>query len=94
MQSFIEYKMVWHGYKTHYVSAKNTSKTCPRCRRLSKTSGQVFKCESCGFEADRHFVACINILRMWGIGFTPKALNELIEREELSRGNETPSIST
>ncbi|MEM1607397.1 MAG: transposase, partial [Candidatus Bathyarchaeia archaeon] len=96
IQRFIEYKMAWHGYKTHHVSARNTSKTCPRCGRLSKTNGQVFKCESCGFEADRHFVACINILRMWGIGFPPKALNELIEREELSRNksNNSPCIPT
>jgi len=85
IQSFIEYKMAWHGYKTHYVSAKNTSKTCPRWGRLSKTRGQVFKCEGCGFKADRHFVACINILRMWGIGFTPKAPNEIIEGEELRK---------
>uniref|UniRef100_A0A7J3M0B5 Transposase n=1 Tax=Archaeoglobus fulgidus TaxID=2234 RepID=A0A7J3M0B5_ARCFL len=28
-----------YGYETHYVSAKNTSKTCPRCGRLSKTNG-------------------------------------------------------
>ncbi|MEM3905310.1 MAG: transposase [Nitrososphaerota archaeon] len=96
IQDFIEYKMAWHGYKTHYVSAKNTSKTCPRCGRLSKTNGQVFKCEGCGFMADRHFVACINILRMWGIGFSPKALDELIEREGLSRneGNNSLCIPT
>ncbi|MEM1553135.1 MAG: transposase [Candidatus Bathyarchaeia archaeon] len=93
IQSFIEYKMAWHGYKTHYVSTKNTSKTCPRCGRLSKTNGQVFKCEGCGFKADRHFVACINILRMWGVGFAPKALNEFVEREGLSRGNPEPLLT-
>ncbi|MBS7641006.1 MAG: zinc ribbon domain-containing protein [Candidatus Bathyarchaeia archaeon] len=52
IQDFIEYKMAWHGYRTHYVSARNTSKTCPRCGRLSKTNGQVFKCEGCGFKTD------------------------------------------
>ncbi|PUA31170.1 MAG: hypothetical protein B9J98_07480, partial [Candidatus Terraquivivens tikiterensis] len=40
VQNFIEYKMAWLGYRTHYVSARNTSKTCPRCGRLSKTEGQ------------------------------------------------------
>jgi len=93
IQSFIEYKMAWLGYKTHYVDAKNTSKTCPRCGSLSKV-GRVFECRQCGYKADRHFVACVNILRMWGKGFSPKALNELIEREGLSRGNDLLCIST
>ncbi len=83
IQRFIEYKMAWHGYKTHYVNAKNTSKTCPRCGSLSQAGGRVYKCNKCGYLADRHFVACVNILKMWGLGFTPKALNEFIEREEL-----------
>lgn len=73
----------WPGWaiKPHYVNAKNTSKTCPRCGSLSKVKGQVYKCKQCGYQADRHFIACLNILKMWGFGFTPKALNELIERE-------------
>ncbi|PUA33730.1 MAG: hypothetical protein B9J98_01935, partial [Candidatus Terraquivivens tikiterensis] len=79
IQNLIEYKMAWMGYRTHYVSARNTSRTCPRCGRLSKKNGQVFKCRHCGYEADRHFVACVNILGMWGHGFAPKALNEIIE---------------
>ncbi|MEM3489771.1 MAG: transposase, partial [Nitrososphaerota archaeon] len=83
IQSFIEYKMAWLGYKTQYVDAKNTSKTCPRCGSLSKVRGQTYKCEKCGYEADRHFVTCVNILRMWGFGFTPKALNEIVERKGL-----------
>jgi len=83
IQSFIEYKMKWLGYKTHYVSAKNTSKTCPRCGSLSKVEGRVYECRRCGYKTDRHFMACVNILRMWGIGFSPKALNELVEREGL-----------
>ncbi len=84
IQSLIEYNMAWLGYRAHYVSAWNTSRTCPRCGRLPKKNGQAFKCP-CGYEADRHLTACINILKMWGCGFTPKALNELIEREGLSR---------
>ncbi|MEM2498216.1 MAG: transposase [Candidatus Nezhaarchaeales archaeon] len=86
IQRFIEYKMAWYGYKTHYVSAKNTSKTCPRCGRLSKTNGQVYECKHCGYRADRHFVACMNMLRMWGIGFTPKALNEPLVIEVRGKG--------
>ncbi|MBS7654204.1 transposase [Candidatus Bathyarchaeota archaeon] len=87
IQSFIEYKMAWYGYKTYYIPAKGTSKTCPRCGRSSKTNGQVYECRYCGYRADRHFVAGINILGMWGVGFIPKVLNELIEREGLSRGD-------
>ncbi|MEM3615384.1 MAG: transposase [Candidatus Methanomethylicia archaeon] len=79
IQGLVEYKMAWYGYKTHYVSARDTSRTCPRCRSLSKVEGQVYECKRCGYRADRHFVACVNILRMWGKGFTPKALNELRE---------------
>ncbi|PUA31753.1 MAG: hypothetical protein B9J98_05385 [Candidatus Terraquivivens tikiterensis] len=89
VQSLIGYKMAWLGYKVQYVPARNTSRACPRCGRLSKTNGQVFRCKHCGYEADRHFVACINILRMWGHGFAPKALDEMIEREGLGRGNES-----
>lgn len=88
IQGFIEYKMAWLGYRVHYMSARNTSRTCPRCGRLSKTNGQVFAC-TCGYKADRHLTACINILKMWGQGFALKALNELIEREELSRNVST-----
>jgi putative transposase len=94
IQRFIEYKCAWYGYLTYYVSAKNTSKTCPRCGSLSKVKGQVYECKKCGYKADRHFVACVNILKMWGKGFAPKALDELIEREELSRGNDLQLIST
>ncbi|PUA31151.1 MAG: hypothetical protein B9J98_07365, partial [Candidatus Terraquivivens tikiterensis] len=94
VQNFIEYKMAWLGYKTHYISARNTSKTCPRCGRLSKAEGQAFRCRHCGYEADRHFVACVNMLRMWGHGFAPKALDEIIEREGLGGGNDLPRIST
>lgn len=36
--------------------------------------GQVHKCRRCGYEADRHFVACVNMFRMWGIGLSPMSL--------------------
>ena len=63
---------------------------------MSKTNGQVYECKHCGYRADIHFVACMNILKMWGIGFSLKALNEIIEREGLSRneGNNSPRIPT
>ncbi|MGC8832225.1 MAG: RNA-guided endonuclease TnpB family protein [Thermoproteota archaeon] len=85
IQSLIEYKMAWYCYKSHYVPARDTSKTCPRCGSLSKVEGQVYECRKCGYKADRHLIACVNILKMWGLGFAPKALDEFIEREGLSR---------
>jgi len=42
---------------------------------------------------DRDIVAVLNI-QMRGEGFPQRAPNEITKREELSRGNETPSIST
>jgi transposase len=84
IQSFIQYNLAWGSYPTHYVNTRNTSKTCPRCGSLSKTKGQVYECERYGYKADRHFVACVNILKMWEKGFTLKALDELVEREGLS----------
>jgi len=54
------------------VSPKNTSRTCPRCRFISKTqTGRVFKCPRCSFELDRQKLASINIYlkytKMWGL---------------------------
>ncbi|MEM0259137.1 MAG: hypothetical protein QW314_04760 [Thermoproteota archaeon] len=46
----------------------------------------------CNIILDRDVVAVLN-LQMRGEGFTQRALDEIIEREELSR-NETSSIST
>jgi putative transposase len=72
IQSFIQYKLAWEGYPTHYVNAKNTSKTCPRCGSLSKVKGQVYECKKCGYKADRHFVACVNIPRCGDMGLPRK----------------------
>ncbi|MBO3762978.1 MAG: hypothetical protein JTT16_00100 [Candidatus Brockarchaeota archaeon] len=53
---------------------------------MASYEGRIMKCE------DRDIVAVLN-LQMRGEGFTQRALNEIIEREGLSR-NETSSIST
>ncbi|MEM3454738.1 MAG: zinc ribbon domain-containing protein, partial [Thermoproteota archaeon] len=54
--------------------------------------GRIMKCEECGLAMDRDVVAVLN-LQMRGEGFPQRALDEIIEREGLSR-NETSSIST
>ncbi|MEM0235587.1 MULTISPECIES: hypothetical protein [Thermoprotei] len=53
---------------------------------MASYEGRMMKCE------DRDIIAVLN-LQMRGEGFPQRALNEVIEREGLSR-NETSSIST
>jgi transposase len=50
---------------------------------LSKVREHVYECKQCRYRADRHLVACINLLKMWGTSSSSKALDELVEREEL-----------
>lgn len=93
-QFMLEYKLKWFGLPVRYVSPKNSPKTCPLCSgRMATYEGRLMRCSDCGLILDRDIVAVLN-LQMWGIGFPPKALDELIEREELSRGNEILRIST
>jgi len=93
-QFMLEYKLLWNGLPVKYVNPKNSSKVCPVCSgSMASYLSRLMKCEECGLAMDRDVVAVIN-LQMRGVGFPQRALNELIEREGLSRGNETPSIST
>jgi len=86
LQSMLEYKLKWLGLPVKYVDAKNTSKTCPLCSGyMVAYGGRLMKCEKCSLIMDRDIVAVLN-LQMRGAGFPQRALNELIEREELSRG--------
>ncbi|MFN4336610.1 MAG: RNA-guided endonuclease InsQ/TnpB family protein [Candidatus Nitrosocaldus sp.] len=77
VQSYISYKSIEKGFEPEYVSAKNTSRRCPICGKLSKPNGHLFKCGECGFQADRHLTAAWNIatrLSMWGaLPLPPKA---------------------
>jgi len=54
-----------YGLRSHkyerVVEAKNTSKTCPIYGEISKPNGHVYKCRTCGFQADRHLMAAWNI---------------------------------
>ena len=93
-QSMLEYKLKWLGLPVKYVNPKNSSKTCPLCSgSMASYGGRLMECEGCGLVLDRDVVAVLN-LQMWGQGFAPKALDELIEREGLSGGGEWPPIST
>jgi putative transposase len=92
-QFMLEYKLTWLGLPVKYVDARRTSKTCPLCLgSLASYEGRLMKCEKCNLILDRDIVAVLN-LQMRGAGFPQRALNELIEREGLSR-DEILCIST
>jgi putative transposase len=92
-QFMLEYKLKWLELPVKYVNPRDTSKTCPLCSGyMVAYEGRLMKCEKCSLIMDRDIVAVLN-LQMRGAGFPQRALNELIEREELSRG-EIPYIST
>ncbi|MEM0259542.1 MAG: transposase [Thermoproteota archaeon] len=92
-QFMLEYKLLWDGLPVKYVNPANSSKTCPLCSgSMASYEGRLMKCEKCGLAMDRDVVAVLN-LQMRGEGFPQRALDEIIEREGLSR-NETSSIST
>jgi len=64
-----------YGSFVKEVSPYLTSKSCPRCGRVSRKVGRTFRCERCGFTLDRQLNASLNIyLRMCGfphLFFTP-----------------------
>jgi len=45
VQFYVAYKSAENGFKSEYVKAKNTSRTCPICGELSKPNGHVFECK-------------------------------------------------
>lgn len=49
------------GFKPEFTSAENTSKTCPICGETNEPNGHVFTRRKCGYRADRHLVAALNI---------------------------------
>lgn len=65
LQFFVKYKALQRGFVTHYVRAKGTSSTCPRCGSHAKPNGHVFSCKMCGFVGDRHAVGAYNVAVRW-----------------------------
>jgi putative transposase len=64
------------GLPVIYVNPKGTSSLCPICGgRLASNGHRQMKCK-CGYENDRDVTACINTLRMRGVPFLLKAINE------------------
>ncbi|MEM0262515.1 MAG: transposase [Nitrososphaerota archaeon] len=95
-QFMLEYKLKWLNLPVKYVNPKNSSKVCPLCSgSMASYGGRIMKCGKCGLTMDRDVIAVLN-LQMRGEGFPQRALNEIIEREELSRNkiNDPPCIPT
>jgi putative transposase len=63
LHQIIEYKAQWKGIPVVKVDPRNSSRTCPICRRIQYSRmGTEFKCE-CGWHLDRHINASINLLQ-------------------------------
>jgi len=74
IQNFIEYKALWNGFRVSYLDAKLTSTLCPRCGlKLEPNGHRILKCK-CGLELDRDIIACLNLLKMKGVRFSPDRL--------------------
>lgn len=61
----LQYKLDWNGGVLIAVPAKNTSRTCPRCRCISAENRQTqaqFVCVTCGYENNADLVGAMNIL--------------------------------
>ncbi|WP_456327857.1 RNA-guided endonuclease InsQ/TnpB family protein [Archaeoglobus sp.] len=76
LQSYIEYKAKLNGIPVVYVNPKGSSSHCPICGGKLSPNGQwrEKKCVKCGVIWNRDFVACLNLLKMWGTRVTPERL--------------------
>ena len=57
----LKYKAPLYGSFVKEVNPHLTSKSCPRCGRVSRKVGRTFRCERCGFTLDRQLNASLNI---------------------------------
>ncbi|MBE0518458.1 MAG: IS200/IS605 family element transposase accessory protein TnpB [Thermoplasmata archaeon] len=80
LHNIIEYKAAWKGVPVIKVDPYNSSRRCPICGRIKHSRmGAEFECE-CGWRADRHVNAGINLLQTafpegmaGGLRFSPGA---------------------
>lgn len=61
----IEQRAQENGVRLVRISPANTSRTCPKCGKVSKLnrSGEEFRCIACGHPDDADAVGALNILR-------------------------------
>jgi IS605 OrfB family transposase len=64
LRMFVDYKAKIAGVPMVFVDPRNTSRTCPSCRHISKENRPTrdeFRCESCGFAGAADYIAAMNI---------------------------------
>ncbi|WP_338076105.1 RNA-guided endonuclease TnpB family protein [Acidianus sulfidivorans] len=62
VQEWIQHQAVKHNMKVIFVDAKYSSTTCPKCgSRMEESGYRTLKCEKCGFEENRDYVAVYNL---------------------------------
>ena len=76
LQSYIVYKAKLEGLPVVYVNPKGTSSHCPKCGEKLAPNGQWREkvCKKCDIVWNRDLVACLNLLKMWGVCVTPECL--------------------
>src|SRR5262249_18892471 len=71
------YKAEWAGRRVVEVNPRNTSQACSACGMIvhKDLKQRVHSCSHCGFTADRHLNASINILALGlqSMGESPKS---------------------
>ncbi len=80
LHQYIEYKAAWRGVPVIKVDPYNSSRRCPTCGRIQYSRmGARFECE-CGWRADKHVNAGVNLLQTafpegeaGGLWFSPGA---------------------
>ncbi len=80
LHQYIEYKAAWRGVPVVKVDPYNSSRRCPTCGRIQYSRmGAQFECE-CGWRADKHVNAGVNLLQTafpegeaGGLWFSPGA---------------------
>jgi len=61
-KEYLQYKAERYGIEVVEVSEAYTSRTCPRCGTLNKTTSRNYSCANCNLECHRDVVGAYNIL--------------------------------
>jgi len=87
IQWWIEWQAKKHGLKVIKVNPAYSSITCPKCGALMKeTSYRTLKCEKCGFEEHRDYIAVLNLYGRGSLTLST-ARGMKGRRDYLDRGN-------
>ncbi len=62
IRRYVTYKAAAEGIVVELVDEAYTTQTCPQCGNRHKPRGRRYRCPSCGFQAHRDVVGCVNIL--------------------------------